>query len=114
MPRSPRAARWGRHLSTPLTLAAAGLLAACTTPGPGAGTGTGADARTATVQRTAHGVAHISAPDFETLAYGVAYAHAQDNVCMTAQHLVTVRGQRSQHFGPKAMGLLGLRALPNE
>ena len=37
---------------------------------------------------------HISAPDIETLSYGVAYAHAQDNVCQTAQALVTVRGER--------------------
>jgi acyl-homoserine-lactone acylase len=86
------------------TLAA---LASCATPGGDAG-------RTATLQRTAHGVAHISAPDFETLAYGVAYAHAQDNVCQTAQQLVTIRGQRSATFGPTARGLLGLRPLPNE
>ena len=66
-------------------LAGAALLAGC------AGLG-GSDARTATIQRTTHGIAHISAPDLETLAYGVAYAHAQDNVCQTAQQLVTVRG----------------------
>lgn len=84
------------------------LVAACATPG-------GGDAgRTATIQRTANGVAHISAPDFETLAYGVAYAHAQDNVCQTAQQLVTIRGERSATFGPAARGLLGLRPLPNE
>jgi acyl-homoserine-lactone acylase len=70
--------------------------------------------RGATIERTAFGVAHITAPDHESLAYGVAYAHAQDNVCQTAQHLVTVRGQRSATFGPAATGLLGLRGLPNE
>ena len=62
--------------STPLAAAAvvAALLAACaSTPGDPA-------ARTATIQRTANGVPHVSAPDFETLAYGLAYAHAQDNV----------------------------------
>lgn len=69
--------------------------------------------RTAEIARTAHGVAHITAPDLETTAYGVAYAHAQDNVCQTAQQLVTVRGERSWHFGPDATGLLGLRGLPN-
>ena len=66
------------------------------------------------IERTAHGVAHITAADLRWLAYGVAFAHAQDNFCQTAQHLVTVRGERSRHFGPKALGLLGLRALPNE
>jgi acyl-homoserine-lactone acylase len=66
------------------------------------------------IQRTAYGVAHIRANDYESLAYGVAYAHAQDNVCQTADHLVTVRGERSRFFGPSATGRLGLRTLPNE
>ena len=70
--------------------------------------------RTATIQRTSHGVAHVRADDFETLAFGMAYAYAQDNVCLTAQHLVTVRGERSRHFGGTAMGALGLRQFPNE
>ena len=86
--------------------AAALLLAGCATPGGTAG-------RSATIVRTAHGVPHITAPDMETLAYGVAYAHAQDNVCQTAQQLVTVRGERSRHFGPTAMTLLGRRPMPN-
>jgi acyl-homoserine-lactone acylase len=92
-----------------LTPLAAALLVACATPP------SGSDARTATVQRTANGVAHVSAPDAQTLAYGVAYAHAQDNVCQTANQLVTVRGERSRHFGgAAATGLLGRRVLPNE
>ena len=102
--RSPR----GR---TALGLAALALLSACAgTPG-----GPAAE-RTATLTRSTYGVAHISAPDMETLAYGVAYAHAQDNVCQTAQQLVTVRGERSRFFGggPQGRGLLGLRPLPNE
>lgn len=72
---------------------------------------TGKDVR---IQRTAHGVAHIEAPDYESLAYGIAYAHAQDNVCQTADHLVTIRGERSRWFGPGEQSLLGLRILPNE
>ena len=66
------------------------------------------------IQRTAHGVAHIEAPDYELLAYGIAYAHAQDNVCQTANHLVTVRGERSRWFGPDEQSLLGLTILPND
>jgi acyl-homoserine-lactone acylase len=80
-------------------------------PAPG-GARTAAPA--ATIQRTAHGVAHVSAPDLETLAYGMAYAYAQDNFCMTAEHLVTVRGERARTFGPTASAALGLRRLPNE
>ncbi|MGD9598824.1 MAG: penicillin acylase family protein [Steroidobacteraceae bacterium] len=71
-------------------------------------------ARSVQIQRTAHGIAHIEAPDYESLAYGVAYAHAQDNVCQTANQLVTVRGERSRYFGPQGEALLGLRVLPNE
>ncbi len=90
---------------TPLAVAA--LLAACaTTPTP--------ESRSASIQRTANGIPHINAPDVETLAYGVAYAHAQDNVCQTAQQLVTVRGERSRWFGGSATALLGRRVLPNE
>ncbi len=73
-----------------------------------------ASARAATVQRTANGVAHISAPDAEALAYGLAYAYAQDNVCMTAMHLVTVRGERSRFFGGATATVFGFRSLPNE
>jgi acyl-homoserine-lactone acylase len=75
----------------------------------------GTDARTATIQRTANGVPHITAGDPETLAYAMAYAYAQDNVCMTANQLVTVRGERSRFFGGGAtQGLLARRMLPNE
>ena len=95
-----------------VALGTALLLSGCATPNsPPART---PDAtRTATIQRTAHGVPHISAPDFETLAYGIAYAHAQDNVCQTAQQLVSVRGERSRYFGAAGSALLGFRDLPN-
>jgi len=89
-------------------LAAAALLAACAT-GP-----TGPDARTATIQRTANGVPHIRSPDAESLAYAMAYAYAQDNVCMTADQLVTVRGERARYFGGATQGLLARRMFPNE
>ena len=56
---------------------------------------------------------HITANDPESLAYGVAYAYAQDNVCMTADQLVTARGQRSSTFGAQTIGLLGRRYIPN-
>ena len=89
-----------------LPIALASLLASCAhLPGGTAGT--------ATIVRTTHSIPHITAHDIETLAYGVAYAHAQDNVCQTADHLVTVRGERAQFFGEKGTGILGVRTLPN-
>ncbi|MEY2687955.1 MAG: hypothetical protein RL375_2153 [Pseudomonadota bacterium] len=69
--------------------------------------------RAVSIQRTAFGVAHIQAQDVEMLAHGVAYAHAQDNVCQTADQLLTVRGQRARHLGAEGTGWLGLRRLPN-
>jgi len=93
---------------TAATAATAALLAACATPPSGPAP------QAVTIQRTAYGVAHISAPDMHTLAYGVAYAHAQDNVCQTAQQLVTVRGARSLTFGAAGMSRMGMRLLSNE
>ena len=95
---------------------AVGLAGCASGPGmPGtSGNGADADARAATIVRTTHGIPHITAPDLETLAYGVAYAQAEDNVCQTARQLVTVRGERARWFGPAALGLLGVRMLPNE
>lgn len=54
------------------------------------------------VARTTHGIAHIRAADFRGLGYGLAYAYAQDNVCMFADTILTVRGERSRFFGPSA------------
>ena len=54
------------------------------------------------VARTAHGVPHVRADDFRSLGYGLAYAYAQDNVCMFADAVLTVRGERSLFFGGDA------------
>ncbi len=96
-----------RTLHQSAAAAVACLISACASAPP-------ASERTVTIQRTANGVPHISATDFETLAYGAAYAHARDNVCQTAQQLVTARGERSRWFGGAATALLGRRIVPNE
>lgn len=54
------------------------------------------------VARTAHGVPHVRADDFRSLGYGLAYAYAQDNVCMFADAVLTVRGERALFFGADA------------
>ena len=54
----------------------------------------------ATIHRTAHGIPHIKASDWEGLGYGYAYAAAEDNICRLADAYVTVRGERSKYFGP--------------
>ena len=69
--------------------------------------------RTVQIQRTDSGTAHIQAADMEALAYGVAYAQAQESFCETADQLVTVRGERSRWFGAGSGVLLGGRSLNN-
>lgn len=54
------------------------------------------------VARTTHGIPHVRADDFRSLGYGLAYAYAQDNVCMFADSVLTVRGERSLFFGGDA------------
>lgn len=54
------------------------------------------------VTRTSYGVVHVKASDYRGLGYGAAYAYAEDNICMLADTLLTVRGERSRYFGPDA------------
>lgn len=56
----------------------------------------------AEVTRTSYGVVHVKADDFSGVGYGLAYAYAQDNICMLADSFLTVRGERSRYFGPDA------------
>lgn len=50
--------------------------------------------------RTSYGVVHVKADNFKGLGAGLAYAYAQDNLCMAADSFLTVRGERSFYFGP--------------
>ena len=63
-----------RKITSALTgIAAAALLAGC------ASSPTTLADRSVTITRTTYGIPHITAPNMESLAYGVAYAYAQDN-----------------------------------
>ncbi len=74
---------------------------------------TAVDPRAVTLERTDFHVVHVTAQNYESLAYGVAYAHAEDYVCTTLDSLLTVRGERSRYFGPRTQGLFGLRTMPD-
>lgn len=97
----------GRCTALATALATSVLAGCASTPVP-------SSERSVTIERTTYGIPHITAQNLESLAYGVAYAYAQDNVCMTADNLVTARGQRSSTFGSKTTGQLGRRYLSNE
>jgi acyl-homoserine-lactone acylase len=77
---------------------------------------TEAEARTryeATITRTTHGIPHISARTWQGVGYGVAYAYAEDNLCLLAEEFATIAGERSRHFGPEDKAVLGFQEIDN-
>jgi acyl-homoserine-lactone acylase len=63
-------------------------------------------AYSATVRYTSYGVPHVKADNFKGAGYGYGYAFAKDNVCTFAEVLVTLHGERAQHFD-EAGGYVG-------
>jgi acyl-homoserine-lactone acylase len=61
--------------------------------------------RLVSVTRDRAGIPHIVAHSFTALGYGEGYTFASDNLCTFADDIVTVRGQRSQYFGPDALAV---------
>lgn len=61
------------------------------------------------------GLVHVTAPTQAALGAGLGYAYAGDRFCTVAEHLVTLRGERSRHFGPEAQVALEVttRFVPN-
>ncbi len=55
----------------------------------------------AEIRRTSFGVPHIRANDERGLGFGIGYAYAQDNLCLLANEVVTVNGERAKFFGPE-------------
>jgi acyl-homoserine-lactone acylase len=85
------------------TAAAVLALAGCTTPITQSNSPAPTTLRfEATVQRTSYGVPHVSASNLAGAAYGLAYAYAQDNLCLLADQVLTNAGERSRHLGPDA------------
>ena len=67
----------------------------------------------ATITRTTYGIPHIEARDWRGVGYGVAYAYAEDNLCLLAEEFATVAGERSRHFGPDGKAVLGFEEVDN-
>lgn len=98
---NPRGARRPFHVALSVamvvpTLTLIGVIA------PSAGA---AVAASVTITRDSDGVPHIRAANFTALGYGEAWVFSQDNFCTLAQDFVTVNGERSRYFGPKALSL---------
>ena len=65
------------------------------------------------IRRTAHGVPHIRALDREGLGFGAGYAYAQDNICLMADQIVTLSGERALTFGAEGQTTVSFRPIPN-
>ncbi|WP_051275321.1 acylase [Aestuariibacter salexigens] len=57
----------------------------------------------ASIRYTDYGVPHIKADNLESMAYGVGYAFASDNICILADQIVRYNSKRSAYFGPDAV-----------
>ncbi len=57
------------------------------------------DGYSALIHRASYGVPHITARDFASLGFGAGYVQAEDNICLIAERMVTVRAERSRWFG---------------
>lgn len=68
-----------------------------------AGTATTAAAATGhsgtVIRRTEYGIPHVRADDWRGLGRGEGYAFAEDNLCLLAEQIVTLDGERSRWFG---------------
>ena len=55
---------------------------------------------TADITWTTYGVPHVTGDNLESMAYGVGYAFAKDNLCILADQIVKYNSERSKYFGP--------------
>ena len=98
-------------LSRVLTLIPFALLAACGSssddpPAPPAATPITGTNFVASIRYTSYGVPHVKADNFKGAGYGYGYAFAKENICLYAEELVTLHGERAKYFGG-AGGYLG-------
>ncbi|WP_164549449.1 penicillin acylase family protein [Tsuneonella rigui] len=96
---------------------ALGFVAAVATLAAGSAEASAAEHYKATITRTDFGVPHIVAKDFGSLGYGIAYAQAQDNVCLMADAFLSSSGKRSKYLGadqPTTVGLVRTNNLESD
>ncbi|MFB4319456.1 penicillin acylase family protein [Actinomadura sp. 21ATH] len=92
-----------RRLGTVTVLLAAALSPVTASATPASAEGVhGGRGLSATIRYTEYGIPHIVARDYAGLGFGTGYAAARDNVCLLAQGMVTLRGERSRYFGAEA------------
>jgi acyl-homoserine-lactone acylase len=62
---------------------------------------------------THYGIPHVTASDYAGLGYGQAYAYARDNLCLLADRVITVRGERSKTFGADGTTVVAFTEVKN-
>ena len=60
---------------------------------------TGTPTYDAQIKRGSFGVPHITGEDYGDIGYGYGYVHAEDNLCVLAEDLITIQGERARYFG---------------
>lgn len=99
----------GLALATGRSTAAALLLAgACMHASPAQARGFDAE-----IRWTRYGVPHVKAKDYASLGFGYGYAVATDELCVLADRILTLRGERSRWFGPAGESLVGFVTASN-
>ena len=100
MLRSPPPRSWAA-LTTLALVAPLSATLGTTTTGQAAPVGERKPAYAATVERTKHGIPHITGKNFGDLGFGSGYATSETSLCTLVDTVLTARGERSRWFGPK-------------
>jgi acyl-homoserine-lactone acylase len=85
-------------LTAQMMIVAPGSTAALRAAVPGSGGRSFAE-----IRWTQYGIPHILARSYLGLGYGYGYAFAEDDLCVMADRVVSLRGERSKYFGPTAL-----------
>ncbi|ALJ06837.1 peptidase S45 [Pseudalgibacter alginicilyticus] len=65
------------------------------------------------IKWTANEVPHIKATNYKSLGYGYGYAHAKDRICEISGQVITLRGERSLHYGADRIATIGFLRTTN-
>ncbi|MGC9421411.1 penicillin acylase family protein [Vibrio sp.] len=66
-----------------------------------------------TIRWTENEVPHITANDYESLGFGYGYVHARDRLCEVSGQAITLRGERSKHYGAEQFSTIGFLKTTN-
>lgn len=72
-----------------------------------------AASKDATIRWTSRGIPHITASSYEGVGYGYGYAVARDRLCLLADQITTLRGDRSRAYGADQKTVVGFMPTSN-